>query len=72
MGLTGRLKPFLEEKPDDAILRRYHVVPAGELKSLRMGGNFIITQAGLVDSDYDSRIGIGPNTVRSIESTVIR
>lgn len=37
-----------------------------------MGGNFIITQAGLVDSDYDSRIGIGPNTVRSIESTVIR
>jgi hypothetical protein len=54
------LKPLLDEHVDEAMLRRYKIVPASEVKNVKVGGEWAITQKSLVDSKNDSRSVIGP------------
>ena len=55
------LQPYFKQTVDNAILQRYEVVPSGEVRNLIMGGQWIITQKSLVDDEYDTTLGIGPN-----------
>ncbi len=57
----SELESYFKSPVDDAILQRYEVVPSGKVRNLIMGGQWIITQKDLVDDDYDSTVGIGPN-----------
>ena len=58
---TAALGPYFEGGMAADILSRYKVVPSSEVPNVRMGGDWIITQSSLIDSDYDSRVVIGPN-----------
>lgn len=55
-----QLAAFFENPMNPAILNRYKIIPASEIKSLGLGGDLVITQTGPVDPDYDGIIGIGP------------
>jgi hypothetical protein len=57
----GQLHPYFQPPIDDAILKRYGIVPADTLKSVKVGGEWVITQIAPVDEEFDARIGIGPN-----------
>lgn len=54
------LASYFRDRIDPIFLQRYKVVPADEVKSVRVGGEWALTQRSLVDSKYDSRIVIGP------------
>ncbi|MEO6245466.1 MAG: hypothetical protein ABIQ12_08515 [Opitutaceae bacterium] len=43
-----------------AILQRYKTVPADEVKNVRVGGDWAITQINRIDSEFDSYSVIGP------------
>ena len=58
---TAALSPYFEGGMAADILSRYKVVPSSEVPNVRMGGEWIITQSSVIDSDYDSRVVIGPN-----------
>jgi len=55
------LKPHLAPVVQDAMLDRYRIAAASDLRNIRMGGDFIVTQRAQIDSEYDAVIGIGPN-----------
>ena len=55
-----QLQPYFGQPVDPAALQHYKVVRAAEIKSVQVGGEWAITQASVVDSDYDSHIVIGP------------
>ncbi len=55
-----QLQPYFDKPVDDTILQRWEIAPAETIKSLGMGGDFIITQRAPVDDVFDMRIGIGP------------
>jgi len=57
----SQLQPYFSSPVDDAILQRYQVIPASALPNIGVGGDWIITQRGTVDEEYDQRWGIGPN-----------
>jgi hypothetical protein len=54
------LLPYLEPK-DPALLSRYAVVPSSKVMSVKMGGDWIVTQKAPVDSEFDTQFVIGPN-----------
>src|SRR5206468_3074974 len=55
------IKSYFKLPIDDDILQRFQVVPASDLKHVHVGGAWAITQATLVDPDYDHRFVIGPD-----------
>jgi hypothetical protein len=57
---VSQLVPYFDGSIDEATLRRYKVVPAGEVSSVQVGGEWAITQRSVVDSVYDSHSVIGP------------
>ena len=57
-----QLKSYFETPVEDAILQRYHIVPAKSLNDPflnAVGGDWVITQKAPVNKDYDSRFVIG-------------
>ena len=57
---TSQLQPFISGDIDVAMLQRYKVVPQSVIPNVRMGGDSVMTQVGLVDSQYDQTSVIGP------------
>jgi RNA polymerase sigma factor (sigma-70 family) len=57
----SQLQPYFNPPVDASILQRWEVAPKASVPSLGMGGATIITQVAAVDTDYDTRYGIGPN-----------
>lgn len=56
-----QLQQHFDSRVEDAILQRWDIAPASTAKSLRLGGDQIITQKAMVDDVFDTRFGIGPN-----------
>jgi len=56
-----QLRPYFKETVEDALLERYEIIPAAQMPSLVMGGDWIITQKTAIDPEFDARWGIGPN-----------
>lgn len=58
---VSQLKPYFTSPIDDAILQRYHVVPAKSLTKFfaDVGGDWVITQKAPVNKKFDVRIAIG-------------
>lgn len=54
------VQPFFTAAVDPAALENLRAVPASSIKNVRMGGEWAITQATVVDSEFDARIVIGP------------
>jgi RNA polymerase sigma factor (sigma-70 family) len=63
----GQLHPYFDSPVDDAVLQRWEVAPTSTVKSLGLGGDIIITQKAPVDDVFDTRIGIGPNSIGSTD-----
>ncbi len=57
----SQLQTYFKTPVDAAVLDRYAILPAGAVPNVRMGGEWIVTQKGPVDEEYDSRIVLGPN-----------
>jgi hypothetical protein len=63
----GQLKPYFDSPVEDAALQRYEIVPAGSLKSIRLGdAAWLITQRAPVDEEYDNRLAISATSVGSV------
>lgn len=56
-----QLQPLVDPKVARAMLERYRVAPASAVPNVRMGGDFILTQKSLIDTEYDNHSVIGPN-----------
>ncbi len=56
-----QLAALLEPPADASMLQRYAIHPASEHPNVQVGGEKILTQASLVDPDFDQRWVIGPN-----------
>ncbi len=57
---ASQLQSFVAAGIDLAMLQRYKVAPSGEIGNVRVGGDLIVTQRELIDSDYDQHLVIGP------------
>jgi RNA polymerase sigma factor (sigma-70 family) len=57
---TSQLQAFVGAEIDSTMLQRYKVVPSSEVPNVRMGGDWMITQKNLIDSEYDYHSVIGP------------
>jgi hypothetical protein len=57
----SQLQPYFESQVEDALLQRYEILPAQSVKSITMGGNWIITLKSPVDLALDDRLAFGPN-----------
>jgi hypothetical protein len=55
------LQPYFSTPVDPALLQHWQVAPSTDLSSLGMGGEWILTEASVVDEKYDQRRAIGPN-----------
>ena len=58
---VAQLKPFFTQPVDLAALQHYKIVRADSERSVRVGGDWAITQASLIDSKYDAHVVIGPH-----------
>jgi RNA polymerase sigma factor (sigma-70 family) len=66
---ASQLQSFVGADVDLAMLQRYKIAPSGEIANVRMGGDWIVTQRELIDSEYDNHLVIGPNGFGSCSST---
>ncbi|HEY6227477.1 MAG TPA: hypothetical protein VI282_10185, partial [Verrucomicrobiae bacterium] len=57
---VNALVPFLEPK-DPSLLSRYSVAPSSKIISVKMGGEWVVTQETPVDAEFDHQFVIGPN-----------
>jgi hypothetical protein len=57
---AGQLQAFFGQGVEAAAWRHFRIARADEIKNVRMGGEWIITQAVVIDSEFDSRMVIGP------------
>jgi len=58
----SQLQPYLESPADYVMLQRWRIAPADEVRNVRVGGDWIVTQRRRpVDEEYDSRVIFGPN-----------
>ena len=65
----SQLAPYFRSPIDDAILKRYEIVPANSLDSeLQPGGDWVITQKAPVNPDLDLRMAFGISQMRSADS----
>ena len=58
---VGELQFFFGESIDPTLLQHYKIVRSSELTSVRVDGDWAITQASVVDSEFDSHFVIGPD-----------
>jgi len=71
---TQELLPFVGGEIDAAMLQRYRVVPSKSKEYVEIhggasvGGDWAITQASLIDSEYDSSWFIGPLGIGSLSN----
>jgi hypothetical protein len=56
------LLPYLNSPVDAAMLDRWEILPQSALPNQHMGGDWVITEKGPVDADFDSRWAIGPGS----------
>jgi RNA polymerase sigma factor (sigma-70 family) len=56
-----QLQALVDPKIELVMLGRYRVAAASEIPNVGVGSKVILTQKSLIDSDYDSRLVIGPN-----------
>ena len=56
-----QLAPLLEAPADASMLQRYAIHPASDHPNVQVGGDFVVSQKELVDTDYDQRWVIGAN-----------
>ena len=56
-----QLQPYFVSAVDAAMLQRWEVMPANNIRSLGMGGDMVISQKSPVDDVFDSCFGVGPN-----------
>ena len=57
----SQLATLLEPPADASMLQRYAIHPASDHPNVQVGGEKVLTQASLVDPDFDQRWIIGPN-----------
>jgi hypothetical protein len=57
---VNSLVPYMDPK-DPALLSRYAVIPSSKVMSVKMGGDWVVTQLSPVDSEFDNQFVIGPN-----------
>lgn len=57
---VAQLEQYMEQPVDRTVWSRYVVQPASTMRNMKMGGDWIITQRGAVDVEYDSVFAIGP------------
>jgi len=55
----SQLQPYFSSPMDPDILQGWTIQPASQLPNMHFGGNWIITQKGVVDPENDSQVGIG-------------
>lgn len=67
---TSELHAYASREIDASMLIRYHIVPASNISNVRMGGDVIITQTSVVDTEYDSVTVIGPRGHGSTNATM--
>jgi len=58
---VSQLGAFFTESVEPAALQHYQIVRANEIRSVKVGGEWAITQASLIDSEFDSHVVIGPS-----------
>jgi RNA polymerase sigma factor (sigma-70 family) len=63
----SQLQPYFDSPVDDAVLQRWEIAPAATVKSLGLGGDIIITQKAPADEVFDTRYGIGPQSLGSTD-----
>lgn len=56
----AQLEPYLERSLGPAVWQRYEVQPASAMPMMKMGGDWVLTQKGPVDEEYDSKFVVGP------------
>jgi RNA polymerase sigma factor (sigma-70 family) len=64
----SELQQFIENPIDQTILQRYSIFPPDILPSVRVGGNWVISQKAPVDADYDMRFVIGASGGRGSDA----
>jgi len=72
---THRRRLPLNSHAGNDTARCYRIAPASEIDNVRMGGTAIITQRGLIDSEYDMHLVVGPDgggSTSSRSSTAVR
>src|ERR1039457_69097 len=57
----AQLQPAFDSPVDDAMLQRWNIAAAKTVPSVKLGGDWIITQKAPVDEVFDARLVIGPN-----------
>ncbi|MEO7300100.1 MAG: sigma-70 family RNA polymerase sigma factor [Verrucomicrobiota bacterium] len=57
----SQLQPYFKSPVDEAVLQRYKIFPAEELRNFHFDDNWIISQKAAIDEEYDSRMGLGSN-----------
>lgn len=56
----SQLRPYFENPAvDDAMLRRYEIVPQDTIREVRVGEEWVITQKTAVDDEHDNKFVIG-------------
>ena len=59
LGDLTDLQPFLENPINERILQRYSIFPPDIIPSVRVGGDWVISQKAPVDAEYDMRLVLG-------------
>jgi len=54
------LQPFTNGILDESLIQRYFVAKQTDYPELGVGNQWVITQISMVDSEFDTRIVIGP------------
>ncbi len=60
---VSQLQPYFESQVEDALLQRYEILSAQSVKSVKLGGDWIIALKSPVDLALDDRLAFGPNGV---------
>jgi RNA polymerase sigma factor (sigma-70 family) len=64
----SELPRFADNPIDQTMLQRYSVFPPDILPSVRVGGDWVISQKGPVDAEYDTRFVIGASGGRGSDA----
>lgn len=56
----AQLESYLEHSLGPSVWQRYEIRPAGSMPTIKVGGDWIITQKAPIDDEYDGKFVIGP------------
>lgn len=57
---VAQIAPFLESN-DPTLLNRYGVMPSEDIVSVKLGGDWVVSQKEPIDREFDQRIVVGPH-----------